>query len=66
MPSTAACACTAAPAATQPKEYRVQLPESAARILPAFLQPKTAVESSKGVLILAKSGLRKIVRFVLK
>ena len=47
-----------APAATQPKECRVQLPESAARILPAFLQPKPAVEQPKGVLILAKSGLR--------
>ena len=45
------------PAATQPKECRVQLPKSAARILPAFLQPKTAVEPSKGVLIPAKSGL---------
>ena len=47
-----------APAATRPKECRVQLPESAARILPEFLQPKTAVEPSKGVLILAKPGLR--------
>ena len=46
------------PAATQPKECREQLPESAARILPEFLQPKTAVEPSKGALILAKSCLR--------
>lgn len=45
------------PAVTQPKECREQLPETAARILPEFLQPKAAVEPSKGVLILAKSGL---------
>ena len=32
------------PAATQPKQCREQLPESAAIILPEFLHPKTAVE----------------------
>ena len=46
------------PAITQPKECREQLPKTAARILPEFLQPKAAIEPSKGVLILAKSGLR--------
>ena len=46
------------PAVTQPKECREQLPKTAARILPEFLQPKAAIEPSKGVLILAKSGLR--------
>ena len=35
-----------------------QLPESNVRILPEFLHPQPAVEPSKGVLILAKSGLR--------
>ena len=38
----------------QPNE---QLPESGTRILPEFLQAKSA-EPSKGVLVIAKSGLR--------
>ena len=50
------------PAITQPKKYSEQLPETAARILPEFLKPlKSAIEPSKGVIILAKSGLRHMV-----
>ena len=35
-----------------------QLPDNAVRSLPEFLQPTPVVQPSKGVLILAKSGLR--------
>lgn len=46
------------PAVTQAKECSEQLPKTAARVLPEFLKPKAAIKPSKGLLILAKSGLR--------